>query len=66
MFELRAQHVSDKEIVQKLNNLGFKTRETKIWNKEHTQQIGIKKGKPLTVKRMQRYVRRPVYAGVVI
>jgi hypothetical protein len=67
MFELEAQgNLSDKQIVEKINKLGFKTRQTHIHDKQTGKVVGIKKGIPLKVKQLQRFIQRPIYAGVSV
>ena len=66
MFELRLQgNLNDKEIVETINNLGFKTR---TFNKRdpnnRTRVIGKRGGKPLSDKQFWRLIRNPVYAGI--
>lgn len=66
MFELRASgRYSDKEIVEQINALGFKTRIRNKWNQAHDKVIGAIGGNPLTVKRLQEIIKRPVYCGVL-
>ena len=65
MFELRAQGLSDPEIVERVNALGYRTPVHQRWNKEHTRPIGRRGGKPLTVKKLQRDIQNPIYAGIL-
>ncbi len=66
MFEMRASGLhTDEEIVDKINNLGFKSKTHNFWNQEHTEVIAIKGNKPLTVKRLQEVIQKPVYCGVI-
>lgn len=65
MFELRAQGLSDPEIVERINAMGFRTPVHQRWNKEHTKAIGKRGGRPLTVKKLQRDIQNPIYAGVL-
>ncbi len=66
MFKLRAEGVfSDKEIIEKLNAMGFKTLIRHKWDKEHSKIIGKTGGMPLTVKQLQRYMERVCYAGLI-
>ncbi len=64
MYELRARGtMTDKEITQEINTLGFKTR--KGFNRdEQNNIISQRGGKPLTMKAMQKYVTNPIYAAV--
>ena len=64
MFEMRAQGIADTEIVERINAMGFKTKTRDHWNKKRDKVIGKREGKPLTVKQLQRYIQRPIYAGV--
>lgn len=66
MFELRGQgNLSDPEIVDQVNILGFKSRRMKIHDRhDPTKIIGHKGQKPLTVKQFQRYIQNPIYAGI--
>jgi site-specific DNA recombinase len=66
MFNMRAEGIlSDKEIVEKLNGMGYHTRTYNKWNSRHEKIIGTVGGRPLTVKQMQRFVIRPIFAGVM-
>ena len=70
MFEMRASgKYSDKEIVRKINALGYKSKDRKKWLKDSSgnrlKVIGITKGKELDVKKLQRIVQRPIYAGIM-
>jgi site-specific DNA recombinase len=67
MLEMRAGGVDDKEIVDLLNAMGFKTQSMHRWdkrNKEHPKVIGKVGGNPLTIKQLQRYIKQTEYAGV--
>lgn len=66
MFELRAEGIlSDQEIVDKINELGFKTQQRHRRDKRTKRIVGYLGNKPLTVKQFQRYIRNPVYAGFI-
>lgn len=66
LFALRAAGaLSDKEIVQRLNAQGFKTRAHNRWDKAHERIIGRTGGVPLTVKRLQETIVRPIYCGIL-
>ncbi len=66
IFQMRASgQYTDTEIVNEINAMGFKTRVQKKWNKNHTEVIGKQGGELLTVKRLQRYIQRPIYCGIV-
>jgi hypothetical protein len=59
-----AGNLSDKEITEKLNNLGCKTRVRNTWSKDKTTIIGKRDGQSLSVKQMQRWRQNPIYCGV--
>lgn len=66
MFKLRAAGtLSDKEIVDKINAMGFKTKQRLCWDKLHEKVITKLGGKPLTVKQLQKVIQKPIYGGVV-
>lgn len=66
MFELRIQgNLPDEEIVTELNLLGFKSKKTKIHDKDNPSKIvGYGGEKQLTLKQMRDYLENPIYAGV--
>ena len=66
MFELRAEGLlTDIEIVDKLNALGYQTRVSYIRNKDDLSKVICKKGgRPLTVKSMQKMLQSTIYAGI--
>lgn len=64
MFEMRAEGLDDKNIIEKINSMGFKTKIQKRYNKRKTEIIGHRGGVPLTVKQLQRFIETPEYAGV--
>lgn len=67
MFELKGErNYTDEATVEELNRLGFKTRAMKRRDKKTKKPVGIIGQKPLTVKRLQTYLRRTVYAGVIM
>jgi site-specific DNA recombinase len=66
MFEMRATgQLTDKEIVERINAMGFRTRSFNRWNKNHTKLVGKVGGTPLTVKMLQEILVRPIYAGFI-
>jgi site-specific DNA recombinase len=66
MFEMRAAgQFTDKEIVEHVNTMGYRTRLHNRWNKNHSQLLGKSGGNQLTVKHLQEIIRRPVYAGFI-
>lgn len=66
MFELRIQGImSDQEIVDHINKLGYKTRKRYLRNPENrTKIIGNGGSKPLDLKHFWRFIENPIYAGV--
>ncbi len=66
MFELRAEGLlTDAEIVDRLNSLGYQTRVSYVRSKDDLSKVISKKGgKPLTVKSMQRIIQNTIYAGI--
>lgn len=66
MFDLRIRgSMSDQQIVDEINNLGFKTRKQYKRNpKDKTQILGTTGDKPLTLKQFWKHIENPVYAGV--
>jgi hypothetical protein len=68
MFDLRIRGtLSDVEIVDELNKLGFKSRKQLIRNpKDRSQVLGQRGGNELTLKQFLRHVSNPIYAGVNI
>ena len=67
MYELKALGtMSDRQIVDKMNELGFRTRESYIRDKnDRTKIIGKRGGNPLEMTKINRYLENPIYAGVV-
>jgi site-specific DNA recombinase len=68
MFDLRIQgNLSDNEIVDEINSMGFKTRSKNRRNPEDRKQIiGKIGGNPLNLKQFWRFIQNPVYAGINI
>ncbi len=66
MFELRIQgHLTDEEIVKNVNDLGYRSRKTRIHDpNDKTKILGYRGEKKLTIKQFQRYIINPIYAGV--
>ncbi len=66
MVELRAGgQLSDKEIVERVNAMGFLTKIKNKWNKDKTKITGHSGGVPLTVKHLQAIMQRPALCGVI-
>lgn len=65
MLDMRTKHFTDKQIVDRVNNLGFTTRvQYKRDPKDRSKIIKKLGGEPLTVKAMQKLLLNPIYAGV--
>ena len=66
IFELRAEGLlTDAEIVDKLNELGYQTRVSYVRNKDDLSKVISKKGgRSLTVKRLQKIIQGTIYAGI--
>jgi len=66
MFELRARNtMSDIDIVNEINKLGFRTRERIVRDRDdRTKVLRVTGGEPLTLKQLWRMVENPVYAGI--
>lgn len=67
LYELKALGtMSDRQIVDKMNELGFRTRKTYVRdNNDRSKIIGTKGGNPLEMTKINRYLENPIYAGVV-
>jgi len=66
MFNLRAAGThTDKEIVSRINAMGYRTNIHHRWDKAHEKVIGSTGGVPMTVKRLQEVICRPIYCGVM-
>ena len=64
MFRLRAAGtLTDEEIVERINAMGFRTREFIRRGKDKMRIIGKAGANRLTVKILQRTITRPIYAG---
>ena len=66
MYEFRIQGLDDKEIVTRINAMGYKTKVRNRWDKSKTKIIATRGGEPLTVKQFQRIIQRTIYAGIKI
>lgn len=67
MYELKALGtMSDRQIVDKMNELGFRTRKTYVRDSnDRSKIIGTRGGNPLEMTKINRYLENPIYAGVV-
>ena len=66
MFDLRCRGtMSDQEIVDEINSMGYKTRKRYIRNpQDRTKVIGESGGKGLRIKQFWLYIQNPIFAGV--
>ena len=66
LFELRATGIKhDKEIIDELNLMGFKTRLHYVRSKhDRSKIIGKRGGNPLDKDAMDLFLRNPIYAGI--
>ena len=65
MFEMRSKNIyTDSEIVEKVNGMGFETREIVKRDKQTKRIIGYSGKCKLTVKMLQKYITKTVYAGL--
>lgn len=66
LFELRARGtLDDRQIVERLNTLGFTTRKRYVRDKEdRTKIVRTIGGDPLSLKTMWGMIENPVYAGI--
>ncbi len=65
MFELRAEGIlSDQEICDKLNAMGFRTRQRNRFHPETRVLVGKSGGNLLDPKLMQAYIGKPIYCGL--
>lgn len=66
IFELRAEGVlSDKQIVEKINKMGYKSRIRNKWAQDGITLIGQSGGKKLTVAQLQSYIKMPIFGGIM-
>lgn len=65
MFELRAQGLSDSQIVDRVNAMGYRSVFQDRYSKDHKKIIGRTGGIPLTIKQFQRVIINTIYAGVL-
>ena len=65
MFEMRASGAyTDKEIVDYVNAMGYRSKKQSKWNKSKEKIIGKSGQIQLTVKQLQKIIQRPIYCGV--
>jgi site-specific DNA recombinase len=66
IFDLRAQGtMRDMQIVEEVNNLGYRGRIHYVRDKQDRTKVLAKRGgDPLTLKALERIIANPIYAGV--
>jgi len=65
MFDLRAEgQLSDEEICERLNAMGFKTRKQILRDPKTRKVIGTKGDVLLNPKILDRYIANPIYCGI--
>jgi site-specific DNA recombinase len=65
MFELRAQGLSDIDVVKRVNAMGYRSAFQNRYDKEHKKIIGQTGGLLLTVKQFQHIIINTIYAGII-
>lgn len=66
IFDLKTTGINtDKQIVEIVNNLGYKSRIFYVRDKQTGTIKGQRGGAKLKVKQLQRYLSRPIYAGII-
>lgn len=63
IFEMSPTH-TDQQIVDYINAMGYKSKETKMWSKSKDKIIGTRGGLKMTVKQLQKIRQRPIYCGI--
>ena len=66
IYEMRAAGVPDKEIVEKINLMGFKTRLMVKRDRKTKVKIGTRGGVKITVKKIQEWIVNPIYCGIIV
>lgn len=65
MFKLKSEGIlSDQEICDRVNAMGFKTRIQNRRDKITRKIIGKQGGKPLDTGMLQKYIKKPIYCGI--
>ena len=66
IFNLRAAGTfTDKQITDRVNAMGYRSRRQNRWNQAHETVIGSRGELPLTVKQLQSIITRPIYCGII-
>lgn len=67
MFEMRALgQYTDREIVERINAMGYRTKQFNRWDKKHQKIIGQSGSRPLTIKHLQVIIKNAAYCAVII
>ena len=67
IFTLRSEGIlSDEQICDRLNQMGFATRLRNKKDKRTGKVVGKIGGKELTPKRFHQYINKPIYAGIKV
>lgn len=66
IFKMRAEGQSDLEICKVVNAMGFRTRKRKRRDQKTGRSIGEMGKKKLTRKIIQKYICKPIYAGIIM
>jgi DNA invertase Pin-like site-specific DNA recombinase len=67
IFERRAHSpMTDEEIANEVNAMGYKSKIKNHWSKSKLEQIGTKGGVKMTEKHVQELISKTYYAGVLI
>lgn len=66
MYNMRVEGIlTDQEIVEKINALGYMSRKTYFRNpRNRTEVHGLRGGKKLHIKQLHKYLQNPIYAGI--
>ncbi len=67
LFDLRARGtMSDAQIMDKLNTLGYRTRTEYLRSKtDRTKVVGTRGNRKMDQQTLERYIQNPIYAGVI-
>ncbi|MEN9582089.1 MAG: hypothetical protein RL641_43 [Candidatus Parcubacteria bacterium] len=66
IYKLRSEGLlSDQQICDDVNAMGYKSQIMIKWNKDKTKQIGTLGGNKLDVKQLQKIIKRFSYCGVI-
>ena len=66
MFEGLASERDTRRICDELNQLGYRSRPVRRWNKGHNQVVGFIGGNPLTPAKLLKLSHRAIHAGFIL